>query len=74
MIASQQIYMREAAFEGTPESYLPYSHLQLVFPRNHPAVPPEGLGLSADGAWVISLSFVSQRDGGVLLAAFNQVA
>lgn len=68
--------MREASFDGTSESLLPYSYLDLVSPTNNPSNPflaVPGLGLSANGAQIISLSFVPQGDEGVLLATFNEV-
>ena len=67
--------MREVTFDGTPESFLSYSHLELVTPQNNPtpALIPEGLGLSPNGARVISFSFVSQSDEGILLVTVHEV-
>ena len=66
-----QIYTREVAFDGGPESYLSYTYLKLVTPTNSP--PGEEGGASANGARLVSFSVVAASGDGVLLMSLNRV-
>ena len=68
-----QIYTREVAFDGGSEAYLSYRYLALVSQENFPANSPLVGGPSANGAKMISFSFVAQQSDGVLLTILSGV-